>query len=403
MGIFFGSWYTHPIVDKALGNIKKSHFMLELEKINTFERHLAAENVLLLKFWLHITKKAQRERIRKFKDDPARAWQVTKQEETLAKHYDDFYKVTETVLGRTNMAESPWHVIDASDRRWRELQVVKTIIEQVEERLARPPAPKASPMPIPKKAPKSVLDTLDLKKKVTKQHYEPEITSLQAEISELSREAFERGVPVVIVFEGWDAAGKGGTIRRLTKAIDARQYSVVSIAAPTQEELAKPYLWRFWRHLPLPGRVTIFDRSWYGRVMVERVEGFCRPEDWQRAFAEINDFESQLVASGCVVFKYWLHLSQQEQLRRFKERATITYKKYKLTDEDWRNREKWNAYLQAVSDMFARTSTVEAPWTLVEAEDKYTGRLQVLTVFRDRLKEALKKSKHKRVKITWDR
>jgi polyphosphate kinase 2 (PPK2 family) len=178
---------------------------------------------------------------------------------------------------------------------------------------------------------------------------------------------------------------------------------VVSIGAPTQEELAKPYLWRFWRHLPYPGRLTVFDRSWYGRVLVERVEGFCRPEDWQRAYDEINDFEAQIVEDGNVVVKYWLHLTPNEQLRRFKERATIAYKKYKLTDEDWRNRDKWNAYLLAAGEMFSRTSTSAAPWSLIEAEDKLTGRLQVLTAFRERLKDALKISKKSRMLKHWER
>ncbi|MFA6033334.1 MAG: polyphosphate:AMP phosphotransferase [Myxococcota bacterium] len=396
IGIFFGSWYTHPIVDKGLGRIKKAQFMVELEQINTFERHLSAENVLIIKFWLQITQKAQTERLKKIKKDPDRAWQVTKQEEKLSKHYQDFFEVSEMVLSRTNTAEAPWHVLDSSDHKWRDLAVAKYVASLVDERLKQQPSPRPMPMVIPEKAPKTILDTLDLKKKVTRDHYAQELQALQSETGRLNNEAMKRGISQIVVFEGWDAAGKGGAIRRLTKGIDARNYQVVSIAAPTEEERVKPYLWRFWRKLPFPGRMLIFDRSWYGRVLVERVEGFCRPEDWQRAYSEINDFESQLVDNGDVVIKYWLHMSAQEQLRRFKERATTEYKKYKLTDEDWRNRDKWNAYLLSASDMFTKTSTLAAPWSLIEAEDKLTGRLQVLAVYRDRLRDALKKSKAKR-------
>jgi len=195
----------------------------------------------------------------------------------------------------------------------------------------------------------------------------------------------------VLLFEGNDAAGKGGSIRRITQALDARTYRIIPVAAPTEEERAQPYLWRFWRHLPRKGRVAIFDRSWYGRVLVERVEGFCTHADWMRAYGEINDFEEQLVRNRTVVIKFWLAISQEEQLKRFKEREKIGFKRFKITEEDWRNREKWPLYEQAVCDMIDRTSTEIAPWTLVEANNKWYARLKVLKTVCTRIEKALNK------------
>ena len=194
---------------------------------------------------------------------------------------------------------------------------------------------------------------------------------------------------MVAVFEGWDAGGKGGAIRRLTRGLDARDYRVVPIAAPTEDERAHHYLWRFWRYLPRRGRITIFDRSWYGRVLVERVEGFAAEDEWRRAYSEINDFEAQLTDFGTVLLKFWLHITPDEQLRRFEERQGIGYKQWKITDEDWRNREKWALYESAVQDMVERTSTSAAPWTLVEGNSKRYARLKVLRTVCDALEAAL--------------
>ena len=219
--------------------------------------------------------------------------------------------------------------------------------------------------------------------------YRSELAKQQSRLWKLTWEANRKKVSSVAVFEGWDAAGKGGCIRRMTWAMDARLYHVISVAKPTDEEYARHYLWRFWRHIPRAGLATIYDRSWYGRVLVERVEGFAQETEWTRAYLEINDFERQLVDHGTVVTKFWLHISPEAQLERFKEREKIAWKKYKLTDEDWRNREKWRAYELAVHDMVVRTSTQEAPWKLVPACDKRLARLTVLKTFCDRLEAAL--------------
>jgi polyphosphate kinase 2 (PPK2 family) len=194
---------------------------------------------------------------------------------------------------------------------------------------------------------------------------------------------------VIAVFEGMDAAGKGGAVRRITQAIDARLCSIIPIAAPSEEERAQPYLWRFWRNLPRRGRFAIFDRSWYGRVLVERVEGYCSEADWNRAYGEINDFEEQIVGSGGIVVKFWLSISQEEQLRRFQERQDSPFKRFKITEDDWRNRSKWGFYETAICAMLDRTSTEIAPWTLVASEDKYFGRIKILRTLCQRIEESL--------------
>jgi len=392
IGIFFGSWYTDPIVARAFKTIKKVEFVNQLQQINSFESHLHDEGVLIIKFWLHLSKKAQIRRHKKLSKDPKKSWRLSKLDKEYFKLYNRFYKVSEGALRITSTGAAAWNVIESENDEYREITVARTLLDAIKNKLKEKPREAPQPMPIPKVQPHSPLDNIDLSKKMSKAEHLKKVEKLQGEINILSNKAFERGISSVLVFEGWDAGGKGGNIRRLTMCLDAWHYRVISIAAPSQAEKAQPYLWRFWMHLPRDGRIAIFDRSWYGRVLVERVEGFCQTEDWQRAYSEINDFETQIVGSGCVLVKYWLHVSKEEQLRRFNERKKIAYKNYKITDEDWRNREKWNAYLVAVDEMLARTSTDVAPWTIISANDKYYARVQGLRSYRDALARALKKS-----------
>jgi polyphosphate kinase 2 (PPK2 family) len=313
----------------------------------------------------------------------------------------------------TDTADTPWTIVEAADDRWRDLAVGRALVEALEARLAavaaadakraaeKKAAEKAAASAPKKRAPRAttparavpgsagVLSTIDLGRTVSEEEYKKELPRLQERLAKLAWEGKKKGVSSVAVFEGSDAAGKGGAIRRVTWALDARLYRVIPIAAPTDEERAHHYLWRFWRHVPPGGAFTIYDRSWYGRVLVERVEGFAKDEEWKRAYLEINDFEAQLVESGIALSKLWLHISPEEQLRRFREREQVEWKKHKITDEDWRNREKWSAYEAAVDEMVARTSTHDAPWTLVSATDKKAARLTVLATLCDRLEEAL--------------
>jgi polyphosphate kinase 2 (PPK2 family) len=266
--------------------------------------------------------------------------------------------------------------------------ILNAIRKKAKESAAQPKAEKTPDLPKPK--PRNVLRSLDLGKKLDEKAYDKQLEKLQGRLALLARRLREEQKrSLLLVFEGSDAAGKGGCIRRITQAMDARNYRLLSVAAPTDEEKARPYLWRFWRGLPRIGRVTIYDRSWYGRVLVERVEGFARPEAWGRAYGEINAFEDELAEFGTIVLKFWITISPEEQLRRFKDRQEKAYKQYKITEEDWRNRAKWNAYEAAACDMIERTNTERAPWILVEGEDKNWARVKVLRSVVDTLEREL--------------
>jgi len=298
------------------------------------------------------------------------------------------------MLRSTSTAESPWTIVEGTDPRYRYLTIGKAILRAMRHRLDAAEAP-LHEEPIPPIMPTIdnllILKTLDLSKRMSKSDYEDELEKYQGKLNLLTRHNNFKKLSIVVLFEGNDAAGKGGSIRRITQALDARQYRITPIAAPTDEERAQPYLWRFWRNIPRRGRFAIFDRSWYGRVLVERVEGFCPHAVWMRAYREINDFEEQLVRNRTVVVKFWLAISQEEQLKRFKAREKIGFKRFKITEDDWRNREKWDAYELAVCDMIDRTSTEIAPWTLVEANDKCYARIKVLKTLCDRIEKALEK------------
>jgi polyphosphate:AMP phosphotransferase len=390
VGMFFGSWYTDPIIRRTYRQSGGAEFDRSLSRIEFFEQQLAQDGALIVKLWLHLSKKAQKKRLTKLEGDPKTRWRVGPTDWKHFKLYDRFVKYSEEALQRTDTGFAPWNVIEATDDRYREIAVGRTVLEAIKSRLSEKKAEAA----MPKKAVSaedvvSVLDRVDLKQTISSKDYDRKLAQLQGKLNRLARAAWEKKVSSVLVFEGWDAAGKGGTIRRLTSAMDARLYRVVPIAAPTDEERAHQYLWRFWRHIPRAGRVTIFDRSWYGRVLVERVEGFAREDEWKRSFQEINEFEDQLVEHGTMVTKFWVHISKDEQLRRFKERQKTEFKQYKITDEDWRNRKQWEAYEGAINEMVVRTSTRGAPWVIVAGNDKRFARIQVLETVCRRLEKAL--------------
>lgn len=384
---FEAAWYHTPLA-RHLDQDDLPTFHRALDEIATFEKLLVDDGTLVLKFWLHLGASQQSQRLDALAADPDRAWRVVPQDWIEHDRHAQVVAAAEHMITRTHTAQAPWHVIEAADPRFRDLRVGMILREALERRLARPaeaPAP-ASPLAV---LPLSILSTIDLKKRVKKEEFERRLPRAQGRVARLQRAAHARGLSTVLAFEGWDAAGKGGAIRHLTSALDSRQYMAIPIAAPTPEERAHHYLWRFWRHLPPAGCVTIFDRSWYGRVLVERVEGFAPPEAWGRAYAEINDFERALVAHGTLLVKFWLHISPDEQEKRFRARAEEPHKQWKLTDDDWRNREKWPAYEAAVHDMVERTSTRVAPWHLIGANDKERARLEVLDIVGDVLEAAL--------------
>ena len=390
VGMFFGSWYTDPIIRRTYKQSGGAEFDRSLSRIEFFEQQLAQDGALIVKLWLHLPKKAQKKRLTKLEKDVKTRWRVSPLDWKHFKLYDRFVKYSEEALQRTDTGYAPWTVIEATDDRYREITVGRSVLEAMRKRLATKKAEAPAVVKV-ESAPDvvSVLDRVDLAQTLTAKEYDRKLAQLQGKLSRLSRAAWEKKVSSVLVFEGWDAAGKGGTVRRLTSAMDARLYRVVPIAAPTDEERAHQYLWRFWRHIPRAGRVTIFDRSWYGRVLVERVEGFAREDEWKRAFQEINEFEDQLVEHGIMVTKFWVHISKEEQLRRFKERQKTEFKQYKITDEDWRNRKQWNAYEAAINEMVVRTSTRGAPWVIVAGNDKRFARIQVLETVCRRLEKTL--------------
>jgi AMP-polyphosphate phosphotransferase len=387
--VLVGSWYSRPIVERAFGRIGAGAFDQALDRAVAFETMLAREDTVLVKLWLHLSRKEQRRRFEELEADPLSSWRVTKDDWRFAGRYPVFRDLCERALARTATADAPWTVVEATDRRYRDLTAGAALLRALEAALERASAPASKPRPDRPKPPKtSLLSALDLKKKAG-EDYEKKFKKREAKVGRLFRRLRPKERSLICVFEGVDAAGKGGAIRRLLDAIDVRNARVMSVAAPTDEEKAHPYLWRFWRQLPRLGHATIYDRSWYGRVLVERVEGFCAPEDWKRAYGEIAAFEEELAESGVIVCKFWLQISPQEQLRRFKDRVETPFKQHKITPDDWRNRAKWDAYQAAALDMIEKTSTPYAPWTLVPAEDKRYARLKVLKAVADRLEDEL--------------
>ena len=391
VGIFAGSWYSNPIRQHLQGEISMKELDAQAEQINRFEAMLVNEGALVLKFWLHLTETAQRKRFKKLESDPKTAWRVTKWHWNRLKTLNQLNTTAGHLLRVTNTAWAPWVVVDGGDQRYSSLTVGQTLLAALQQRLAEAGVQGSRLMPIRRVDPdgRNVLSELKLDLQLSERRYKTELARWQERLNELVNDARFQQRSLVCAFEGADAAGTGGAIRRICAALDPRQYQVVPVAAPTEEERAQPHLWRFWRHLPRRGRVTVFDRTWYGRVLVERIEGFCKESDWLRAYSEINDFEHELAAAGNVVVKFWLQISQEEQLKRFQEREQIAFKRFKITEEDWRNREKWDAYQQAVCDMVERTSTGNAPWHLIEANDKKYARVKILRALCERLEAEL--------------
>ena len=396
--IFDRSWYGRVLVERVEGLTPKRQWRQAYEEIEQFERQLADAGTVLVKFWLHIDKKEQKDRFREIKRDPATAWKVGKAERRHHREYDKWLEAAEEMLERTTTAQAPWTVVESTQKRFARVKVFETVLRSVEAELARresEPEVVPKPMPAPTASPtkeQTILDRVDLSVSLERKAYEEELDNLQKRLFRLEHELYAARVPAVILYEGWDAAGKGGNIRRLTRGLDPRGYEVVPVAAPSAEEKAHHYLWRFWRDVPKAGHITIFDRSWYGRVLVERVEGFCAEPEWRRAFREITEFERQLTDFGTVLVKFWVHIDREEQLRRFEVRQEDSHKSWKITDEDWRNRDKWDRYRVAVVDMLQRTSTTYAPWTILEANSKLYARIKALGTVADVLEHALEKA-----------
>jgi polyphosphate:AMP phosphotransferase len=377
MGVFHGSWAASAIVERIRGDLSRKDFERRVDQILQLEQTLADDGTLILKFMLHIPREELEKRARKA-GRSERRWWTDDADLQMLDTWDEAAPVIQEYVRRTSTAWAPWIVVESTDARWRSLTVMRAVAEALRARLDREAAPRQATAPVHTTGTGAGrLAAVDLNVSLDRDEYKKRLRKAQERFHDLVRHASGRNVTPVLVFEGWDAAGKGGAIRRLTRSIPSVLTRVEQVAAPSEEERAHHYLWRFWNRLPRAGRVVIFDRSWYGRVLVERVEGFATPAEWARAYSEINAFEEQLVEHGWPVLKFWLHLDPDVQLARFQEREATPFKKYKITDEDYRNRDKWDAYLGAVDEMIARTSTELAPWTIVEANDKRWARVKV--------------------------
>jgi AMP-polyphosphate phosphotransferase len=385
LAIFDRSWNRRVVADRVRGLIKGEQLRQAFDDIRSFERQLSDAGMVIVKCFLHISKNEQKRRFDALRASTTTAWRVTKEDLRQHERYGEYLAAAEEMLTETDADYAPWTVVEAHDRRFATLKIFGTVINALERGVAAA-AHKSEPPELRPEEPFSALNTLkstaldhvDLSKSLTPDEYAARLKKAQAALRELEHEIYLRRVPVVIAYEGWDAAGKGGNIRRLTQNLDPRGYEVVPIAAPNDVEKAHHYLWRFWAQMPKAGHITIFDRSWYGRVLVERVEGFCTEAQWRRAYREINGMEQHLAHFGAVVLKFWLHINPDEQLRRFREREGMPHKQWKITDEDWRNREKLDQYREAVEEMLYRTSTSYAPWTIVESNCKRHARVKVL-------------------------
>lgn len=378
--IFDCSWYRRVSTDRFEERISDKELETAFRDIKSFEHQLSVDGTVIIKFFLYISKKEQKKRFEVLESRKEQAWRVTDSDRRKYKHYDSYVQMTEEMLQRTDSGHAPWTIVEATDREYASMKIISTVAERLEYELEkRKSTAAAEGIDLHQQHFRTkVLEGVDLKKSLTKDEYKEQLKKLQKRLALLHDELYQKRIPVVLAFEGWDAAGKGGAIKRLTSALDPRGYTVNPTAAPNDIEKVHHYLWRFWNEMPKTGHIALFDRTWYGRVMVERIEGFCRETEWKRAYTEINEMEEHLTNSGAVVLKFWLHIDKEEQERRFKERMEIPEKQWKITDEDWRNREKWDQYEAAVDEMLVRTSTTYAPWIIVEGNCKYYARIKVL-------------------------
>ncbi|MGI9522833.1 MAG: polyphosphate:AMP phosphotransferase [Hyphomicrobiaceae bacterium] len=391
IGLFLNSWYDGPVSNYLVGDLTEAQYRAQLHQIMSFERMLTEEGVVFLKFLFYLPKKENLENLRDVASDKITSWKLSDEDGRIArqflKQYDRTVDVLEEVLSQTSTPFAPWIPLRSTDQRYRDITVSQRLVDALRRRMSFE-GQEISPggfNAYGSEHSHDVFDSLEMDQKLEKDDYKKRLKKMQRRVGKLTiADKFEkRGL--VVIFEGNDAAGKGGCIRRLVAALDPRMINLASIAAPSDEERAQPYLWRFWRQIPEHGRIVIFDRSWYGRVLVERVEGFCSRSDWLRAYHEIRGFEEELSEHGLIVVKFWLTIDRSEQLRRFKARQETPYKQHKITEEDWRNRDKWDDYRVAVRDMVNRTSTSNAPWTLVAANDKRSARISVLETIAQRI------------------
>ncbi len=419
---------------KNVDQLASNRIYEHISSIRSIEDQLVADGYLLVKFFLHISEETQRERFVKLMLDPKTSFRVDEEDIRQVQRYDEYYQVFDRLLEQTDSPDKPWNIIPANERRYTNIKILEVLVENITKALeakkvidaqrkldlaeknvaierashelkhaeGKKETAKAQRKLVTAKIGDASelksnfklikvksLDDVSYDNTLSDDDYKEQRDKEQERLNELQMILYKLKIPMVIAYEGWDAAGKGGNIKRVARALDARSYVVHPISAPSTVELAHPFLWRFWTKLPRTGHIAIFDRTWYGRVMVERVEGFAREDEWKRAFDEINEFESELERWGAILIKFWIDVSSDEQLNRFKERQEDPAKQWKITDEDWRNREKNDLYRVCVNDMFRLTSTEYAPWHIIESDDKHFARVKALKIINKTIEERL--------------
>jgi len=390
MAIYDKSWHRISLPEgQKAWKLKPAEKKGFYHDVNAFEKQLADDGTLIIKFFLHISKDEQKRRFDELEKNEATKWRIVERDKIQNKNYGKYTKYFDRMLTQTN--ECPWHIVAADDSKFAALMIYETLIAEINAAITSTTSPdKQIEMARPTETTQnSILKNVDLDKTISNEEYNKKLQFLQSKLSNLCYKMYAKRTSVVIVYEGWDAAGKGGNIKRLTQELDPRGYEVVPISAPTDEELRHQYLWRFWNKLPKDGHLTIFDRSWYGRVLVERVEGFATESEWRRAYQEINDMELHLANHGVVIFKFWVHIDKSEQLARFESRKVNEWKQHKLTDDDWRNRDKWGDYEAAVNEMINKTNTAHAPWVIIESNNKKYARIKTLEIVTEQLERML--------------
>ncbi|MGI6217835.1 MAG: hypothetical protein ACOYIK_09520 [Coriobacteriales bacterium] len=440
MTIFDRGWYTST-VRRSIYTDTSNRLLAYAAEIEDFERQLVKDGYIVVKFFIHISKKTQKNRLKELRDNPDTAWRVTDYDLKLAKDYDTFYEAFDTSLRATDFDFAHWTLVNGEDKRTANLLIAQVLVDRIERALAKEKDPEAeaaaaaaaansaktivegassgdqrnrsaeeiaavleksrqkaeeqsrlaplhSRFTIAPNPPR--IEDIDHTLTLSREEYDKRKEELQDKLYINETRMYRARIPLMIVYEGDDAAGKGGNIKRVAQGLDARAYTVFPSPAPTKPELMHPFLWRYWTRLPKAGHVGIYDRSWYGRVLVERVEGFASPDEWGRAYDEINGFEYDLQQWGAILLKFWVSVSSEEQLRRFEERETTPSKQWKITDEDWRNRDKAPQYAAAANDMFRLTSTEYAPWHVLESDDKLYARIKGLEIINDAIEKRLK-------------
>ena len=386
--MFYDSGWMEGAVRKYLRrDITKKQYKERIRSVNEFERQLRDGGYLILKLFLHIDQDEQRKRLNALRENYETEWRVTEDDLWQHQEYKLFRETYDEFMDQTDKTVK-WHVMDGDKKRVAARDALKLLVNMIDKGLEEG---RYVGKPFNEKFPlikMQKLSEVDLTPALDDEEYKKELKKLQKRLGELHNTIYRQKIPVILCYEGWDAAGKGGNIRRIARPLDPRGFDVMPIASPEPHELNRQYLWRFWTRLPRSGHVCIFDRTWYGRVMVERLEGFCTEDDWKRAYNEMNEFERQLTDWGAVVIKFWIHIDQDTQLQRFTDRQNTPEKQWKLTEEDWRNREKWPQYEEAINEMLEKTSTENAPWYIIESNDKKYARIKTLKIVIKALEKA---------------